>query len=241
MVHAKINRNGPQKNSENSRFIKRTWLSLQCLRWCVCFHYSRRIPRSLASVLEFRHQSVTLKLGRCFSNIVVQQWHLISIYIYFYYVGKICTFTLDCCSLNFLKVLQCYVYIYRTKIKVICLNMRVAMCSLSRVSNGNMIQVSRLKLKRLCKYEFYESLHSLFWFLHSWICLCECRPALKISSFTPKHHQIILYSPYCSLNIFQGTDKENLCNNQELLKLVIISFILLIIKFDPGMMWQGRN
>ena len=32
--------------------------------------------------------------------------------------------------------------------------MRVAMCSLSRVSNGNMIQVSRLKLKRLCKYEF---------------------------------------------------------------------------------------
>ena len=72
-------------------------------------------------------------------------------------------------------------------------------------------------------------------------CLCECRPALKISSFTPKHHQIILYSPYCSLNIFQGIDKENLCNNQELLKLVIISFILLIIKFDPGMMWQGRN
>ena len=151
---------------------------------------------------------------------------------------KTCTFTLDCCSLNFLKVVQCYVYIYRTKIKVICMNMRVAMCSLSRVSNWNMIQVSRLKMTRLCKYEFYESLHSLFWFLHSWICLCECRPALKISSFTPKHHQIILYSPYCSLNIFQGTDKENLCNNQELLKLVIISFILLIIKFDPEMMLQ---
>ena len=118
----------------------------------------------------------------------VQQWHLIYIYIYFYYVGKICTFTLDCCSLNFLKVMQCYVYIYRTKIKVICLNMRVAMCSLSRVSNGNMIQVSRLKMTRSCKCEFYESLHSLFWFLHSWICLCECQPALKISSFTPKHH-----------------------------------------------------
>ena len=118
----------------------------------------------------------------------------------FNYVGKICTFTLDCCSLNFLKVMQCYVYIYRTKIKVICLNMRVAMCSLSRVSNGNMIQVSRLKMTRSCKCEFYESLHSLFWFLHSWICLCECQPALKISSFAPKHHQI--YSPYCSLDIF---------------------------------------
>ena len=34
---------------------------MQCLQWCVCFHYSRRIPWSLASVLEFRYQSLTLK------------------------------------------------------------------------------------------------------------------------------------------------------------------------------------
>ena len=50
-----------KKNAENSRFIKRTWLSLQYLQWCVCFHYSRRIPQSLPSVLEFRHQSIMLK------------------------------------------------------------------------------------------------------------------------------------------------------------------------------------
>ena len=58
--------------------------------------------------------------------------------------------------------------------------------------------------------------------------------------FHPLHPNITRhnYSPYCSLNIFQGTDKENLFNNQELLKLMIISFILLIIKFDPEMMLQ---
>ena len=45
--------------------------------------------------------------------------------------------------------------------KVICLNMSVAMISLSRVGNGNMIQVSRLKLTRLYKCEVYESVDSL--------------------------------------------------------------------------------
>lgn len=50
-----------KKNREYSLFVNRIWLSLQCLQWCVCFYYSRRILRSLASVLEFRHQSVTMK------------------------------------------------------------------------------------------------------------------------------------------------------------------------------------
>ena len=49
------------KKAGNSRFIELTWLSLQCLQWCVCFHYSRRILLSLGSVLEFRYQSLTLK------------------------------------------------------------------------------------------------------------------------------------------------------------------------------------
>ena len=42
------------------------------------------------------------------------------------------------------------------------------------------------------------------------------------------------YSPYCSVNISQGADKENLFNNQELMKLVIICFLLVILMFDSG-------
>ena len=34
------------------------------------------------------------------------------------------------------------------------------------------------------------------------------------------------YSPYCSLYISQGADKENLFHNQQFLKLKIISFTL---------------
>ena len=34
-----------------------------------------------------------------------------------------------------------------------------------------------------------------------------------------------MYSPYCSLYISYDTNKENLFNNQELLWLVIVSFI----------------
>ena len=37
------------------------------------------------------------------------------------------------------------------------------------------------------------------------------------------------YSPYCSVNISQGADKENLFNNQEL-----ICFLLVILMFDSG-------
>ena len=50
-----------RENKLHRTLIKRTWFSLQCLKWCVCFHYSRRIPLSLGSVLEFRYQSLTLK------------------------------------------------------------------------------------------------------------------------------------------------------------------------------------
>ena len=44
--------------------------------------------------------------------------------------------------------------------------------------------------------------------------------------------QMILYTPDFSLYIPYGTDKENFINNQELLKLVIISFILMTLMFD---------
>ena len=49
----------------------------------------------------------------------------------------------------------------------------------------------------------------------------HARTYVFLSPFTPQHRYA--FSPYCSLYIFQGADKENLFINQ---KLVIISFIL---------------
>ena len=43
-----------------------------------------------------------------------------------------------------------------------------------------------------------------------------------------------MFSPHCSLYISYGTDKENLFYNQERLKLVIISFILMTSMFVLG-------
>ena len=48
------------------------------------------------------------------------------------------------------------------------------------------------------------------------------------------------YSPYCSLYIFQGANKENVSHNQELLELVIISFILVTLMFDLGVILWGE-
>lgn len=42
------------------------------------------------------------------------------------------------------------------------------------------------------------------------------------------------YSPYYSLYISQGNNRENLLDNQDLLKLVIISFILIIFVLDSS-------
>ena len=50
------------------------------------------------------------------------------------------------------------------------------------------------------------------------------------------YHQYA-YSPYCSLYISQGADKENLFNNQELLLLEIISFILITLMCDSGVIF----
>ena len=51
----------------------------------------------------------------------------------------------------------------------------------------------------------------------------------------------LLHPKICSLHIFRGADKENLFKNQELLQLVIISFILVTLMFDSGVIWYGRN
>ena len=47
------------------------------------------------------------------------------------------------------------------------------------------------------------------------------------------------YSPLCSLYVFLVTYKDNLFNNQELLKLVIISFILVALTFVSGVKFHG--
>ena len=49
------------------------------------------------------------------------------------------------------------------------------------------------------------------------------------------------YSPYCSLHISLHAGKENLFNNQELLQLVIISFILMTLMFVLGVILIGEN
>ena len=42
----------------------------------------------------------------------------------------------------------------------------------------------------------------------------------------------VFISPYCSLYIYQGADKENFFNNQEFLKLMVISLILMSLICD---------
>ena len=49
------------------------------------------------------------------------------------------------------------------------------------------------------------------------------------------------YSPLYSLYVFLVTDKGNLFNNQELLKLVIISSILVALTFVSGVKIAWRN
>ena len=51
--------------------------------------------------------------------------------------------------------------------------------------------------------------------------------------FTPWHQYA--YSPYCSLYIFSGADKENFLNDQELLLFLITSSILVTVIQDPRM------
>ena len=51
--------------------------------------------------------------------------------------------------------------------------------------------------------------------------------------FTPQHQYA--YSPYCSLYIPWCAGKENLFNNQEFLRLIIISFIIMTLMLDLGM------
>ena len=55
----------------------------------------------------------------------------------------------------------------------------------------------------------------------------------SISCITPWYQYA--YSPYCSIYIYKGADKENLFNNPELPYLAIINFILLTLMRDSGL------
>ena len=48
------------------------------------------------------------------------------------------------------------------------------------------------------------------------------------------------YSPYCVLYISLCAGKENLFNNQEVLQLIIISFILMTLMCDSGVILKGE-
>ena len=91
------------------------------------------------------------------------------------------------------------------------------------------------------------SLISLFSTMSSWIWMLtqiKLIPRNRILTanpywpFTPKHWY--QYSPYHSLYISYGADKENLFCNHEFLQLVIIFFILLTLMFDSGVMLWGE-
>ena len=70
-------------------------------------------------------------------------------------------------------------------------------------------------------------------------CSIDNAPLMIFSEpFTPYHQYA--YSPYLSLDISTGSDKENLFSNQQLLQLVIISFILMTLMFDLRELLQGE-
>ena len=55
-------------------------------------------------------------------------------------------------------------------------------------------------------------------------------------------HDCKLYChPYCSLYIFNGADKEDLSKNQKLLAFVIISFILMTLMCNSGVILLGER
>ena len=99
---------------------------------------------------------------------------------------------------------------------------------------------SRLKLTRLCQCEFYESVVSSVWFLHIWICLSlwmtACNHNLSLYTQTSQYIYSLLFSKHF-LRCWQG---EFFKQSRASLVGEFISFILLTLKFDPGMMSQGK-
>ena len=70
------------------------------------------------------------------------------------------------------------------------------------------------------------------WWRKRWTKRRQRLGSLHLNPLHPLHQYA--YSPHCSLFISYGADKENLFNNQELPKLLIISFILVTLMCDLG-------
>ena len=76
---------------------------------------------------------------------------------------------------------------------------------------------------------FLRFVHYCEGFMHRIVCVPPA-PSAFLTFNTLRHWYS--YSPHCSLYIPYDTDKENLFDDHELLKLVIISFILVTSTFD---------
>ena len=120
------------------------------------------------------------------------------------------------------------------KFHTVCLSSDVNFCLISRSAgqNKHLFLLSCLVLAKraffLLNLKWTETFYFSFLFkLHAFVYLTV---ALWPSS---SQHQYA-YSPYCSVSISWGADKKNLFNNQVLFKLVIISFILMTLMFESG-------
>ena len=84
---------------------------------------------------------------------------------------------------------------------------------------------------------YFLEICTLLWGFNRIVCVPPA-PSAFLTLYTLRHWYS--YSPHCSLYIPYDTDKENLFDNQELLKLVIISFILVTSTFNSWVILWGE-
>ena len=100
--------------------------------------------------------------------------------------------------------------------------------------------VKRKKRKKTC-----EGMAD-YWLLNLLVQKCKKKKSMMRFNLSQVGFKVTIYiltspySPLCSLYVFLVTDKDNLFNNQELLKLVIISSILVALTFVSGVKLPGE-
>ena len=85
--------------------------------------------------------------------------------------------------------------------------------------------------------------HRMMFTLHLYLLQLYIQAVLYLITwcllpFSPLYQNA--YSPYCSLYISECAGKENLFNNQEVLQLIIISFTLMTLMCDSGVILKGE-